>query len=123
MKEKRRGLNQTARITFDTIRGVSVEVWQVGKKEAKEFVNGKKGDWVIHIKGEFLDRDERGQWVTIGRKYLYRWSIKSDVPTKMQLAKGVRNCLRQHFEHEIDEGLWVDGERVFDPHRKESKQK
>lgn len=116
MKGRKRVLNQTARITFDTIRGVSVEVWQVGKKEAKEFKGGRKGDWVIHIKGDFLDRDDRGHGVTIGKKHLYRWSIAGGIPSKMQLAKGVRDCLRHHFEHEIDEGLWVDGERVFDPH-------
>ena len=119
MKDKsERRLNQTARITFDTIRGLGIEVWQASDEDLKPYDNGRKGDWIVRVIGQnVLNRDDLGDSISVRRNHLYRWPNR--VPTKKQLARACRNVLREHFEHEIEEGLFVDGERVFDPHKDE----
>jgi hypothetical protein len=109
-------LNQSARIFIDTIPGLGVEIWQLDKT-APEAPKTLPGDWRINVTGTFNDRDERGASVRLSRVHYYRWPNK--VPTKMQLARVIRKVLRKHLKHEIDEGLWVDGELVFDPHEKD----
>ncbi len=77
---------------------------------------GKVGDWVFVPVGIFRERDTRGNWIALKRKSYYTFK-KGYVPTKKHLAKICRSLLLQMLEHELDEGLWIDGERVFDPHR------
>ncbi len=33
----------------------------------------------------------------------------------MKLASYVRSCLLQALQHELDESIWIDGKRVFEP--------
>lgn len=113
-----KALNQTARVSCDTIPHLGVSVWQASDKELADFENGKHGDWIIEVFGQDV-RDVRdgARWINTIRKHLYRWKGNGKGQTKKQLAKAVRTVLIDHFTHEIDEGLWIDGERVFDPHK------
>lgn len=98
-----REINQTARITVDTIPYMGVEVFRL----TEDTGHGKAGQWNITVSGNFKERDNLSETVKVTRTYFYQWP--NEVPTKKQLAKAVRELLIAHLKHEIDEGLWIDG--------------
>lgn len=117
-KEMIKPLNLSARILLSTIKNSGVEIWRLveGDKLLLDHCQYKPGDIAIKVSGTFLDSDHELEWVKVTNTYVYRFPTKDGVPTKRQLANAVRRVLIKQFKHEIDEGLWVDGERPFYPH-------
>ena len=110
------------RVTVDTMPQLRIDVFRIGRDHLQDSVGAidwkiaDVGDWCIRITGNWRDRDTRGEVISASYiSYWYGWGKHG--PTKKQLAKAVRTCIIEHLTHEVDEGLWVDGERMFDPHK------
>ncbi len=122
MLESDKTVDHSMRITVDTMPNIRVDLFRVGRDHFQDDVSpvnwkiADKGDWCMRICGTHRDRDMPGKIVTVlTTSYYYGWNKHG--PTKKQLAKAVRESIVHHLKHEVDEGLWIDGERVFDPHK------
>jgi len=69
-----------------------------------------EGDYVFDISGELPDSrtGEMDYWRVPSRR-------ATPIP-RNQFAHELREALREHVLHEIDEAIVVDGVRLFDPH-------
>ncbi len=112
--------NHSVRVQIDTIPNLRVDVYRIERDMLIDDISpinwkiAKTGDWVVRVTGNWQDSRNIGNRVSAVNTWYYSWPACG--PSKKQLANAVRTAARDHFEHEIDEGLWVDGERVFDPH-------
>lgn len=75
------------------------------------------GWWVVK---PMITAPERESGALEGFQKPMRFKRKR-APGRKRLAKWVRRAVRSLLHHELDEGLLIDGVRVFDPHAEEEK--
>ncbi len=120
MKESEIKINLSPRITCDTFR-LQIDCFRIerdylGDKYTQ--INWKianTGDWCIRVMSNSRDRDEPGNIVNATATDYYTWPKSG--PTDKQFRNAVYLSCKGWLEHELREGLWIDGKRCFDPHK------
>lgn len=92
---------------------MEVEVFPMPKKG--------KGWWRVEVLIFVVHRDtKKGGWL---RYFSERWSADEKPPSDRTVAKLARMNLHRAMCHEVDECIYVNGKRPYDPHKRRRKKR
>ena len=78
----------------------------------------KPGWWRIKVMYVGRDRESNGKTRFWGGSFVDVLRPGGKPPTTRRLATLLRETLKRGLSHEVDECIYVNGRRAFDPHRR-----
>ena len=104
-------------VTFCGIaRAMEMSAWyrenaQALTNSAAEWEQGAIHPYVVEVDFLTPDRDNFDRWIPITVAYPSQGG-----PGTPEFTASLHKAVRRAMQHEADEGLLIDGERLFDPH-------